>query len=67
MIGNAVTLFQPTSGPQPTALDNVGGMLSTSTLNQSVDFGLPFFYGRTVYVALENANTAQGLGPYYAY
>jgi hypothetical protein len=31
------------------------------------DWGLPFFYGRKVYTAIENQNTPGGLGPYWAY
>jgi hypothetical protein len=31
------------------------------------DWGLPFFYGRTVYTAIENRATPGGTGPYYAY
>jgi len=30
-------------------------------------FGLPFFYGRTVYTALDGATTPGGTGPYFAY
>jgi hypothetical protein len=31
------------------------------------DWGLPFFYGRKVYTAIENQNTPGGVGPYWAY
>ncbi|HXA78087.1 MAG TPA: DUF3443 domain-containing protein [Candidatus Acidoferrales bacterium] len=31
------------------------------------DWGLPFFYGRNVYTAIEGANTPGGSGPYWAY
>ena len=34
---------------------------------QTFDRGLPFFYGRTVYTALENAATPAGKGPFFAY
>ena len=30
-------------------------------------FGVPFFYGRTVFTALNGANTPAGPGPYFAY
>jgi len=33
----------------------------------NVDFGLPFFYGRTVFTAIEGQSTAGGNGPYWAY
>lgn len=31
------------------------------------DWGLPFFYGQKVYVAIENRNTPGGTGPFIAY
>jgi hypothetical protein len=31
------------------------------------DWGLPFFYGRKVYTAIESRNTPGGVGPYWAY
>jgi hypothetical protein len=31
------------------------------------DWGLPFFYGRTVFTAIEGQSTPAGQGPYWAY
>ena len=31
------------------------------------DWGMPFFYGRKVYIAIDGANTPAGFGPYWAY
>jgi hypothetical protein len=31
------------------------------------DWGLPFYYGKTVFTAIENQNTSAGLGPYFAF
>lgn len=35
--------------------------------SNSFDWGLPFFFGRRVFVAIKGANTAYGKGPYWAY
>lgn len=35
--------------------------------SQPFDWGLPFFFGKTVFVGNQNATTAIGAGPYYAY
>jgi hypothetical protein len=31
------------------------------------DWGLPFFFGRTIYTAIENQSTPAGAGPYVAF
>jgi hypothetical protein len=36
-------------------------------LGNVVDLGLPFFFGRTVYTAIEGMQTPAGAGPYYAF
>jgi hypothetical protein len=33
----------------------------------SFDWGLPFFFGRNVFTAIESQNTPAGFGPYWAY
>jgi hypothetical protein len=57
-IANAQALFD--SGN--TAFNNLGG-----TYSGAFDYGLPFFFGRNLYVAIENQNTSGGVGPYWAY
>jgi hypothetical protein len=51
------------------AIDDVGGGLgSTQNLvGNFFDFGLPFFYGRTLFVAIEGQSAGGTIGPYYAY
>jgi hypothetical protein len=39
----------------------------TNPVPQSFDFGLPFFYGKRVAVAVEGAKTTVGTGPYVAF
>jgi hypothetical protein len=53
------------------AFDDVGGVAATSTgtstLNNDFDFGLPFFFGRSVFVAIDGASINGTAGPFYAY
>jgi hypothetical protein len=39
----------------------------TTGIAASFDWGLPFFFGRTVFVARSGAMTPAGMGPYWAY
>lgn len=43
---------------------NVGGTLG---LSQSFDWGLPFFFGRKVFVAIKGGSAPGGTAPYWAY
>ncbi|MGH8206938.1 MAG: DUF3443 family protein, partial [Steroidobacteraceae bacterium] len=56
-IGNLVTI----AGGGSFAIDNAGGPQSTGFF----DWGLPFFYGRTVFLGIEGASGTPA--PYYAY
>ncbi len=47
------------------AFSNLGGPFPG--LAGNFDWGLPFYYGRTVYTAIENATTSVGTGPYIAF
>jgi hypothetical protein len=52
------------------AFNNFAGPMPSLPLDTSVpgfDWGLPFFYGRTVYTAIENKDTPAGFGPYFAF
>lgn len=58
-IGNAATL---TGNVNDAVIPNVGGPNSGT-----FDWGLPFFFGRTVFVAFEGKSTPAGSGPFWAY
>jgi Protein of unknown function (DUF3443) len=47
-----------------TAFNNLGG---TNPDTMGFDLGLPFFYGRNVYTAVENAMAGSYVGPFFAY
>ena len=49
---------------------SIGGTYSgvaAAPVNGSFDWGLPFFFGRRVFVAIEGAASPAGPGPYWAY
>ncbi|MFZ3211720.1 MAG: DUF3443 domain-containing protein [Terriglobales bacterium] len=47
--------------------DNPSCFVNTTTTAPCFDWGLPFFFGRNVYTAIEGQNTPAGPGPYWAY
>ena len=57
-IGNATTLF----GSGNNAFSNLAGPSSSY-----FDWGLPFFFGRRIFTAIESRVTPAGNGPYYAF
>ena len=61
-VANAETLFN--SNLNFFAFGNLAGTNSDAT---SFDWGLPFFFGRNVFTAIEGQSTPAGLGPYVAY
>jgi len=51
-----------------TARNTPGALAANGILGIGVfDWGLPFFYGRNVYAAIEQQSTPGGVGPYFAY
>lgn len=73
-IYSANTLFTSSSTENNTALDDLGAdtgdqssYCPSSAADCSFDLGLPFFFGKNVYVAIDGANTSGGEGPYFAY
>jgi hypothetical protein len=61
-VANAQALV--TNNPTYSAFQNLGG---SNPLGSSFDWGLPFFYGRNVYFAIEGQGTSAGTGPYVAF
>jgi uncharacterized protein DUF3443 len=61
-IGNAVTLLSANNSSN-WVFDDLGGPNSGM-----VDFGMPFFYGRTVFIGIEGQSGPGGaVGPYWAF
>ena len=60
-IENAGNLFQTSN----TAWSTLGGPYGSPPIE--FDWGLPFFFGRNVFTAIDLANTPAGPGPYVAY
>lgn len=62
-VGNAASMSQTYAGDSALPL-LAGPAFVTSSI---FDWGLPFFYGRNVYAAVEQQSTPGGTGPYVAY
>lgn len=63
-IANADTLFATPNS----AFNDLGGDSGTSVATDYFDFGLPFFYGRDVFIGIEGKAAPTGVvGPYWAY
>jgi uncharacterized protein DUF3443 len=63
-VDNASTLVQ--NNPNAAAFNNLAGPPGVPNAN-SFDWGLPFYFGRTVFTAISGANTPGGPGPYIAF
>ena len=63
-IGNASTLFSTGNN----VFNNLGGVANSSTGGPyTFDWGLPFFFGRDVYIVFEGKTTTKGTGPYFGF
>lgn len=62
-VGNADQIWRASGGAS--AMPLFAGPAYVGS--QVFDWGLPFFYGRTVYAAIEQQSTPAGMGPYFAY
>jgi Protein of unknown function (DUF3443) len=66
-IANADALFNANNGLNA-AFNNLGGDSGTGPSSDYVDFGLPFFFGRKVFIVIENQiGPNNTVGPYWAY
>ena len=61
-MADAEALFK--ANPTDAAFDNVA---APDTLPGGFDFGMPFFYGRNVFIAIEGMPSPGGNGPYFAF
>jgi hypothetical protein len=66
-ISNAEAILNYPNAPNNYALEDIGGDATASGFSHSFDWGLPFFYGRSVYVGIEGMSSNLGTGPYWAY
>jgi hypothetical protein len=62
-VGNAAMMFSGSTSNY----DAFSALAGPSSSAEGFDWGLPFFYGRTVYTAIEGKDTPAGPGPYWAY
>lgn len=62
-VGNAAQIWQSSGGGAAMPLFAGPAFVGSQTF----DWGLPFFYGRSVYSAIEQQSTPAGAGPYFAY
>lgn len=68
----AFTLFSPFDSPEtaivvPGIAQNPNLITPPLHLANSFDFGLPFFFGKTVYVAIEGRRAGSVIGPFNAF
>lgn len=62
-VANALYLF---TGNSNAVFNNLAGP-GAAGLSNGFDFGVPFFYGKQVYTAIENRGTPNGTGPFVAF
>ncbi|HXY97988.1 MAG TPA: DUF3443 family protein [Steroidobacteraceae bacterium] len=63
-VGDASTMFE--ANPTADALPQLAGPIPAADAT-TFDFGLPYFYGRNVFTAIEGMSAGGTMGPYVAY
>jgi hypothetical protein len=66
-LANAATLLATSYAVLPGIGGNPNLLGLMSAYPQSFDFGLPFFYGRNIYTAIEGRKAGSTVGPYIAF
>lgn len=61
------TLVSVDALPSTVTAALIGGSASSFSSVIGFDWGLPFFFGRPVFTAIEGASTSAGTGPFWAY
>jgi hypothetical protein len=64
IVGNASAMIQ--ANPSAAAYPQLAGPIGAANA-QSFDYGLPYFYGRNVYTAIEGMSAGGSIGPFVAY
>jgi hypothetical protein len=65
---NAENAFN--ANPNATAMPGLSGPIGAlpgSNITIQFDLGMPFFFGKNVFTAIENQSTPGGMGPYFAF
>lgn len=65
-IANTQFLFGQSGAANLWAFNNLGAP-SGGSFGASLDLGLPFFFGKSVFTAIETKTTPNGVGPYFAF
>ena len=64
---NAKGIIGATSGLAGDSTPFGDGTNNTINGSDAFDWGLPFYYNKTVFVVIEGQNTAAGMGPFFAF